>query len=126
MAMSADDMIAALDSFEPDDDFDSNQFRLYPITEGFRTLPDRERVVPAMFALMERFPNAYLGTPGPLVHDIESLGIARYEQQLVDSVRRQPAELTVWMVNRILNTNLEPRHRNELLDLLASVPQHPS
>jgi len=125
MPLTADQMIAALDPFEAVDGYDENQFRLYPITEGFNELPDRERVVPAMFALMERFPDAYLGTPGPLVHSIESLGVARYESLLVASVHRQPAELNVWMVNRILNTNLSPQHRRELLDLVRSVPEHP-
>jgi hypothetical protein len=89
-------------------------------------LPEKGRVVPAMFALIERYPDADLGTPGPLVHCIESLGVARYQQQLIDSVRRQPAQLNVWMVNRILNSNLDPSHRQALLDLLRSVPRHPS
>jgi hypothetical protein len=125
MALTADEMIAALDGFEPDSGYDENQFRLYPITEGFEELPDRERVAPAMFALMERFPDAHLGTPGPLVHSIELLGMERYEPLLIDSVRRQPVDLNVWMVNRILNTNLEPEHRRRLLDLMRSVPHHP-
>ena len=118
-------MIAALDAFEPNADYDSNQFRLYPLTESFKTLPDRERVIPSMFALMERYPNAYLGTPGPLVHSIESLAVPKYEDQLIESVRRQPAELNVWMLNRILNSNLTLAQRAKLLELLRSVVQHP-
>ena len=125
MPLTADQMIAALHAFEADEEFDENQFRLYPVTDGFDELPDRERVVPAMFALMERFPDAYLGSPGPLVHSIESLGVGRYESLLVESVRRQPVELNVWMVNRILNTELRPERRRELLDLMRSVPGHP-
>jgi hypothetical protein len=126
MPLSADEMIAALDGFEADSGYDDNQFRLYPVTDGFEGLPDRERVVPAMFALMERFPDAYMGTPGPLVHSIESLGAERYEPLLTDSVRRQPVELNVWMINRMLNANLQPEHRRLLLDLLRSVPEHPN
>ena len=77
--LTADQMIAALDAFEESPDCDEdNQFRLYTITEGFKSLPDSMRVVPAMFALMERFPDAYLGHPGPLVHSIESLGVEQY------------------------------------------------
>jgi hypothetical protein len=126
MAMTADEMIAALEAFKPDSEYDNNQFKLYPLTEGFKTLPDRERVVPAMFALMERYPNAYLGTPGPLVHSIESLGVGAYEDLLIASVRRQPAELNVWMLNRILNVTMDPGHRSAMLELLESVVQHPS
>jgi hypothetical protein len=125
MPLTADEMIAALEAFEPDSGYDDNQFRLYPITEGFKTLEGRHRVITAMFGLMERYPNAYLGTPGPLVHSIESLGIENYEPLLIESVRRQPTELTVWMVNRILNTELSPEHRRSLLELLAAVPDHP-
>ena len=125
MPLIADEMILALNTFEADEGYDENGFRLYPITEGFKELPDRERVVPAMFALMERFPDAYLGAPGPLVHSIESLGVDRYESLLVDSVRRQPVESNVWMVNRILNADLKPEHRRLLLDLMRSVPEHP-
>jgi hypothetical protein len=125
LALTVDEMIAALDGFEADSEYDGNQFRLYPIVDGFKELPERERVVPAMFALMERFPKAYLGTPGPLVHSIESLGLKRYEPLLIESVRRQPAELSIWMVNRILNIEKDPERRQVLLDLMRSVPNHP-
>ena len=60
-----------------------------------------------------------------MVASIESLGWEWYEPLLIDSVRRQPVELNVWMVNRILNTNLEPEHRRRLLNRLRSVPEHP-
>ena len=125
MSLTADEMIAALDAFEADSGYDENQFRLYPIVEGFKSLPNAAAVIPAIFSLIERFPEAYLGTPGPLVHSIESLGIDRYESLLVESVRRQPAELNVWMVNRILNTALPAQHRQVLLDLMRSVLVHP-
>lgn len=125
MSTATEEMIAALDAFDADSGYDENQFRLYPITKDFMDLPDRERVIPAMFALMERFPDACLGTPGPLVHCIESLGVDCYEPLLVGSVQRQPTELSAWMVNRILNTNLEKAHRCVLLDLMRSVLKHP-
>jgi hypothetical protein len=125
MAISSDEMIVALEAFVPDGGYD-NQFQLYPLLDGFKLLPDRDQIVPAMFALMERYPNAYLGTPGPLVHNIESLGIDEYEEQLIASVKRQPAELNVWMVNRILNVTVEAEHRQALLELLIAVLRHPS
>ena len=42
-----------------------------------------------------------LGTPGPMVHELEKL--AGYETQLLESVTRFPTPLTIWMVNRIMN-----------------------
>jgi hypothetical protein len=125
MHSTTNEMIAALDAFEPDTGYDENQFRLYPIIEKFATFPDKERVIPAMFSLMERFPDTYLGTPGPLVHSIESLGIEKYETLLVESVHRRPTELNTWMVNRILNTKLDASHRERLLELLRIVLRHP-
>lgn len=125
MKTAADDMIAALNAFEAGEDDNENQFRLYQITEGFDGLADRERIASAMFALMERFPDADLGSPGPLVHAIESLGVAKYEPFLIESVRRQPGNLNVWMVNRILNDQIDSAHRESLLGLMESVVRHP-
>jgi hypothetical protein len=125
MALGADEMIVALEAFEADSGYDDNQFKLYPIVEGFKSLPDAARVIPAMLSLIERFPDAYLGMPGPLVHSIESVGIDQYESLLIKSVQRQPAESNVWMVNRILNTALPAEHRQSLLDLMRSVMTHP-
>jgi len=63
-------VIAALNSFEPSRDDTDNLYRLYQLFEGFRSLPDRNRVAPAMFSLLERFPDAEFGSPGPLVHEL--------------------------------------------------------
>src|SRR5713101_4519749 len=53
MPMEADDriavVIAALNSFEPSRDDTDNLYRLNQLFEGFRSLPDRDRVAPAMF-----------------------------------------------------------------------------
>ncbi len=57
-----------------------------------------------MFHTMERLDGVDLGTPGPLVHTLESWR-GGYEEMLVQSVRRKPTPLSVWMVNRILNAH---------------------
>jgi len=95
-------IIAALDAFRPEDD-DDNDRRLWAILDGLRDLPDRTLAMDAMFALMERFPNAHLGSPGPIVHELEAMGV--HEVKLRASLKRMPAELTVWMVNRLLNAD---------------------
>lgn len=75
--MEADDpiavVIAALNSFEPARDDTDNLYRLYQLFEGFHSLPDRERVMPVMFSLLERFPDAEFGSPGPLVQELEAI-----------------------------------------------------
>jgi hypothetical protein len=93
-------IIANLDAFQPQDD-DDNDRRLWAILEGLEDLPDRKRTMSAIFALMERFPDAQLGSPGPLVNELEAMG--DYEVALRASLRRMPADLSVWMVNRLLN-----------------------
>ena len=58
-----------------------------------------------------------LGTPGPMVHELE--GLAAYEPQLIESVARFPTPLTIWMVNRLMNTLDKNDERwARLLDLL--------
>jgi hypothetical protein len=75
-----------------------------------------------MFDLIERLDDVDLGSPGPLVHALESTGTA-YERSLEASLRRKPAPLSVWMVNRILNT--DRADRRSWLDLLAMAAAHP-
>jgi len=124
MATTADDIIASLESFVAKDD-GGDEETLYSIIEGLDALPDRLRVVPAMFAVMERHPEADLGSPGPLVHSIERVPVAEFEPFLRSSVERQPGLLNVWMINRILNSQLSAQHQQELLALLKRVTSHP-
>jgi hypothetical protein len=66
---------------------------------------------------MERYPEADLGSPGPLVHTIERIPIAQFGTFLRSSVERQPGQLNLWMVNRILNSQLTKQHREEPADV---------
>ena len=126
MQTSADKMIAALGAFEAGPNDDHAVTDLYEITHDFDNLPDKARVVPSMFSVIERCGKADLGSPGPLVHCIESLGYERYLAQLVDSVGRKPTYLNIWMVNRILNADIPDRQRQQLLGLLHSVCTNPA
>lgn len=118
-------MIAALDASQTRPLSVDDEFRLYEITKDFGEISDRASVVPAMFALMERCPDADLGSPGPMVHAIESLGVKAYEEDLAESVRRRPMYLNIWMVNRILNAERDPGRRRMWVDLLRSTLTHP-
>ncbi|WP_051946958.1 hypothetical protein [Verrucomicrobium sp. BvORR106] len=97
---------------------------LYALTEELMALPQPERAIRPMFELMERLPASDLGSPGPLVHTLEKME-GRYEAELVESIRRKPTPLSVWMVNRILNVTNKPRQREFYLDLLRLVIEHP-
>jgi hypothetical protein len=97
--------------------------RLAELTDALMSAPDAEKAIPELFAVMERLPNAHLGSPGPLVHTLE--GLQGYEKELVRSVRHQPSQLSVWMVNRILNTDLSDDTRRAYIGLLNEASAHP-
>jgi hypothetical protein len=118
-----DSIIAALDKFEPSDYDADNLVRLCEIFNGFRSLRQRARGMPAIFSLLERFPDGEFGSPGPLVHELEA--IPDYLPLLRDSLRRQPTQLTVWMVNRLLNTELSNDQREAWLAELRAAFEHP-
>jgi hypothetical protein len=81
---------------------------------------------PIIFAFIEKFADPVkidarfdLGTPGPLVHTLEAC--PGYEVFLLESLRRRPAPLSVWMLNRILNVLPSGEGYDRYLALLRSV-----
>jgi hypothetical protein len=111
-------------------DFDYNNIeargweRLSELTEALMAIPGAgEAAIPELFGVMERMPDADLGSPGPLVHTLEAL--KGYEQELIRSIRRCPSLLSVWMVNRILNTDLPSDIRRSYMSLLNEAATRP-
>jgi hypothetical protein len=92
--------------------------RLNDLCDEMRTVNDPAACAPIMFQTMERLNGVELGTPGPLVHTLETWR-GDYEKMLAQSVRRKPTPLSVWMVNRILNTR--PPDAESWMALLRSV-----
>jgi hypothetical protein len=127
--MTFEEVIEGLGSLEAEE-FDLSNVngrgmeRLYELTEALLALPAPERAIPALFAVMERLSQSNLGSPGPLVHTLE--GLTGYEEELLNSVRRHPTPLSVWMVNRILNTDLARERLSALLALLEMAATHPA
>jgi hypothetical protein len=102
--------------FDLNDDNSDGMERLYELANEVERLSAPESAIPEMFRLMERLPDADLGSPGPLVHTLEA--IPGYEAYLIESVRRQPSLLSVWMVNRILNSASSGNRRHFWMALL--------
>jgi hypothetical protein len=98
--------------------------RLRELTDALMIVPEPDKAIPELFGVMERLSATDLGSPGPLVHTLERLH--GYEGELVRSVRRQPSLLSVWMVNRILNTNLADDARRSYIALLNEALAHPN
>ena len=123
MTRSVDELLSELQAFAPTGDEADNVHRLNELLAGFADLPGCERVAPALLALLERHPQAEFGTPGPLVHALESQ--PGYPALLAASLERQPTELTAWMANRRLNSKLPLDERGEWLRRLTVVTSHP-
>jgi hypothetical protein len=126
--MEYDDVIAGLQALKPPD-FDPMNInargleRLRELTDALMSISEPRRAIPELFGVMERLPDADLGSPGPLVHTLEAL--KGYEDELIRSVRRSPSRLTVWMLNRILNTDLLRDVRQSYLALLDEAAARP-
>jgi len=122
MAETVDDIIAELDAFEPTDDSADNDERLQILIDRWVETPEKERAIAAMFAVFERNPEiTALGEPGPLVHAIEQ--VPGYENYLAASLDRAPSYYGVWMVNRILSSELPPEVREAYLAILRKVAE---
>jgi hypothetical protein len=130
MSLTFDQILAGLAALKPEDfdlmrlDSDGSE-RLNALTEELMLLPQPERGVRAMFEVMERLPKSDLGSPGPLVHTLEQMR-GHYESELIESIRRRPTPLAVWMVNRLLNASRAPEERLAYLDLLRFAAEHPA
>lgn len=123
MTRSVDDLLRELQAFAPTQDAADNVHRLNELLADFDALAGCERVVPELLALIERYPQADFGTPGPLVHVLECQ--PGYPEQLAASLERQPTELAAWMANRLLNSRLARADRGVWLRRLTAVTSHP-
>jgi hypothetical protein len=97
--------------------------RLDVLCDELLSINDPEVCAPVLLRTMERLDGTELGTPGPLVHTLETWR-GGYEELLAQSVRRKPTPLSVWMVNRILNVS--PPDAESWLELLQSVADNPA
>lgn len=59
--------------------------------------------VKAILKFMEGNPEIDYGMPGPLVHFSEEFSEQGYEEELMESFKRNPTMITAWMVNRLIN-----------------------
>ncbi len=70
--------------------------------------------------MVEKYPHADFGSPGPLVHTLERYA-GKYELYLYESLQRRPTSLTVWMLNRIINAEKEPDRKRDLINRLTAL-----
>lgn len=127
MSRSVEQVTADFDALTAHDFDDDNPVakgltRLYELCDEMLAVNHPATCAPVLFRTLERLDAVELGTPGPIVHALESWR-GSYEQLLAESVQRKPVLLTIWMINRILNKN--PTDANAWLGLLGSIAGHP-
>lgn len=72
--------------------------------EKFRKSLDSS-VIQEIFMIFEKYPQFHFGIPGSLTHYVESFYKQgdTYEKELMASLNRTPTELTLFMLNRLIN-----------------------
>lgn len=100
MKKSKEELIKSMYENVKEDDFKSE---LYNIVDELNKFEDLSDTIEPIIKLMELNSEIDFGNPGPLVHYLESLNEIEYAKKLIESVKRNPTEQTVFMLNRILN-----------------------
>ena len=93
------------------------------LTNYLRQNSDGHLACEAMINLLERHPEIEFGTPGEPVHTIETFR-GYYEEFLIQSLEKHPTQMTVWMLNRIINGQ-EENYKRTLIQILNSCITHP-
>lgn len=98
-----DQAIAALTAFEPTGIEDDDVGRLDEMLDTVVAREHIQAIAPAILGVFERFPNALLGSPGPLVHCIERLPIATFLPLVLDSFRKKTTRTNDVLDDRLLS-----------------------
>lgn len=79
-----------------------------------------EKLIPTIFGFFEKNSLADCGAPGTLVHLTEHY-YPNYLPNLISSIKKKLSYNAIFMINRILNSELPKEKRKELLSLLEAV-----
>jgi hypothetical protein len=119
-----DSIIATINSIESVDDEAELRQLDQALQELFQSAYP-ECGMDALFGVFERFPQSDgYGVFWTVLHGLESL--PNYEPHLIESVRSQPMEFTITMVNRLLNGGTTEVNGTDLLALLEEVAANPN
>ncbi|MEM6843066.1 MAG: hypothetical protein AAF632_12630 [Bacteroidota bacterium] len=116
---TTNEIIRELQEFIPvtDDPRTSNELLLDEILKDFYKNEDAKLIIPALFELLEKYPEADFGVPGPIIHTLESFE-DDYEEHLFLSIKRKPVPMTILMLNRIVNASENLSERTKYVQTL--------
>lgn len=83
--------------------FDFSKDDLSQLLDKVDALHEPACAITPLLLLMERHPDTDFGSPGKMVHFLERYFRRGYEEQLLESLKRQPTPHTVWMAHRVLS-----------------------
>jgi hypothetical protein len=106
-------------AFSPTGDEPADVEALYALLDGLGDLRSDPDVRRELVSIFERFPDADLGSPGPIVHALEKSPIDEHVELLASSLQRRATVMTVWMAERCFRSRLSERNRSRLLAALA-------
>jgi hypothetical protein len=112
----------SLQSFTPTGDESEDVGRLYDITDAIEADRLAAHCVAEMLAVFERNPDADLGSPGPLVHCIETVPMTEFIPPLAQSLERVPTAMTLWMAERCLRSNPTDGSAALLISAIKTIP----
>jgi hypothetical protein len=81
--------------------------------------------VASILRFMEEHPLVDFGAPGALVHFVEKFYRRGYEEKLLESTKRKPTSITVWMLNRLLNGAKDEEEKRVLVKALEEARANP-
>lgn len=121
MTRTVSALLHALATFQPHDSWAEVDDLLAELWEHG---PPIEALVP-LFRFLERFPtDESAGVLMGLVHGLETY--PAYESELVDSLRRQPTEMTLLLLRRLANTGQSTVAHVSVSTLYREIQTHPA
>jgi len=93
------------------------------LTKSLRQNSDGYLACEVMINLLEKHPEVEFGSPGEPVHTLEKFE-GHYEKFLMKSLDKHPTQMTVWMLNRMINGQ-EENEQKKLIQKLKDCITHP-
>ncbi len=94
--------------------------KLYDLVDLIENQTDISAAYDSIFQFMENNPVSDIGSPGPLVHLLEE-HFPSYVPKLIDSINKSPSLTTIFMLHRILNSDISNSERSQYMELLNRV-----